>query len=347
MTLHTLSPDSEYPIKSDGVLLEGLLMKKKITTQVDPFIQALLPEDDGVIKKQIGVGSTLALAAAVWASTITFTKVADILIKRGDQKIVATMDIKEMPPKPDKKKPQPKKVRDAQAGKSGQMGSPKEPKHTRPEKNNMMSQTLLAILSRESSQGGLRAIDLLKEDFSKDIAKDLDRTATLVKSGNTTIGAGTRREHLSVGYNINGSHGNGDQEKGLGSALTEAIGGIGGTLGGGKIVGLSAPKPSTIDMGPGSGSRSKASIMRVIRSRMPGLRHVFNKALKEKPGFQGKVTLKMTISPSGKIIKISKVSSTTGYSSFDNQVLKRVKSWKFEKIKSGNTTVTIPFTFSE
>ena len=87
--------------------------------------------------------------------------------------------------------------------------------------------------------------------------------------------------------------------------------------------------------------------MKVVRQRTPGLRHIYNKFLKKKPGFQGKVTLKFTIAPGGEVISISIASSTTGYGEFDAQIKGAVSNWTFSKVKSGNTTVTIPFTFSE
>ncbi|MCL2283872.1 MAG: TonB family protein, partial [Fibromonadales bacterium] len=100
-------------------------------------------------------------------------------------------------------------------------------------------------------------------------------------------------------------------------------------------------------MGSGDGSRSKAEIMAVVNARMPGLRNIYNKYLKLKPGFSGKVTLKFTIAPGGDIVSIAIVSSTTGYSEFDNAVKNMVATWKWKQIKSGNTTPTIPFNFTE
>ena len=97
----------------------------------------------------------------------------------------------------------------------------------------------------------------------------------------------------------------------------------------------------------GNSTRSSGDIMEVVRRRTPGLRHVYNNFLKKKPGFEGKVTLKFTIAPSGDVINISIVSSTTGYGEFDAQIMSAVGGWTFNKVKSGNTTVTIPFTFSE
>jgi TonB family protein len=110
---------------------------------------------------------------------------------------------------------------------------------------------------------------------------------------------------------------------------------------------MKEPKMNEIDMGSPSASRSASEIMKVVKQRTPGLRHIYNKYLKKKPGFQGKVTMKFTIAPGGEIISIAVVGSTTGYAEFDSEVKKSVSGWKFSKIKSGNTTVTIPFTFTE
>lgn len=128
--------------------------------------------------------------------------------------------------------------------------------------------------------------------------------------------------------------------------------GLAGLLGGGGIAtkakgSIRTPSESEIDMSAGRGSRSIADIMKVLRQRTPGLRHVYNKYLKIKPNFQGKVSLKLTIAPGGEIISISIASSTTGYKNFDNEIKDSVSRWKFGKVKNGNATVTIPFTFSE
>ena len=61
----------------------------------------------------------------------------------------------------------------------------------------------------------------------------------------------------------------------------------------------------------------------------------------------GKVTLKFTTAPGGEVVSIAVVSSTTGYAEFDSEIKGAVGRWTFSKVKSGNTTVTIPFTFSE
>ncbi len=98
----------------------------------------------------------------------------------------------------------------------------------------------------------------------------------------------------------------------------------------------------------GSGdSRSKQEIMAVVNARMPDLRNIYNKYLKLKPGFSGKVTLKFTIAPGGDIISIAIVSSTTDYSEFDDAIKNMVATWKWKQIKGGYSTSIIPFNFTE
>ena len=56
---------------------------------------------------------------------------------------------------------------------------------------------------------------------------------------------------------------------------------------------------------------------------------------------------KKIILKEGDIVSMSIVSSTTGDDDFDKKIKADVSKWKFDRIKTGKTTVTIPFTFSE
>ena len=176
--------------------------------------------------------------------------------------------------------------------------------------------------------------------FDADIDRVLRDVAGLQKTGETVHGdhRGKADGDFNEGY-AEGDYG------GIGDGLAGLLGGGGGiaTKAKGSI---RTPSERDIEIGAGS-SRSAADIMKVVRQRTPGLRHIYNKFLKEKPGFQGKVTLKFTIAPEGEIISISIASSTTGYGEFDNEIKTAISRWKFNKVKSGNTTVTMPFTFSE
>lgn len=176
--------------------------------------------------------------------------------------------------------------------------------------------------------GAASSYDLMKnQKFTKDIDQVLKDVAGLKTTGKTLLDG--RRGKADGDFN------EGYAEGGSGGIATKAKGSI------------KTPSERDIDMGAGGGSRSAADIMKVVRQRTPGLRHIYNKFLKKKPGFQGKVTLKFTIAPGGEVISISIASSTTGYGEFDGKIKNAVSRWKFGKVKSGNTTVTIPFTFSE
>ena len=108
---------------------------------------------------------------------------------------------------------------------------------------------------------------------------------------------------------------------------------------------VKTPSMRDIDMDAGGGTRSAADIMKVVRQRIPGLKNIYNKCLKKKE-FEGTVKLKFTIAPGGEIISISTLSSNTGFKEFDSEIKNAISRWTFSKVKSGNTTVTIPFKFS-
>lgn len=95
-----------------------------------------------------------------------------------------------------------------------------------------------------------------------------------------------------------------------------------------------------------AGSRSVADVLKVVKQRTPGLRHIYDKFVKKnKSCFQGTVALKLTIDSSGYITNVSIASSTTGTGEFDNEIKTAVSKWRFNNVASGNTVVTIPFVF--
>lgn len=175
--------------------------------------------------------------------------------------------------------------------------------------------------------------------FTKDIEKVLMDVAGMQTTGKTVLGGRRRADYsgFSEGYAEGGSGDIGD--------------GYAGLLGGGGGIATKAKgsikTPSERDIKIIKGDRSAADIAKTIRQRTPGLRHIYNKCLKKKPGFYGDVTLKLSVAPSGEVTSISVVSSTTGFSEFDGEIKSAVGRWKFSKDYGKSTTVTIPFTFSE
>lgn len=147
-------------------------------------------------------------------------------------------------------------------------------------------------------------------------------------------------DNESANYNEN------NNSEGIGDGIAALLGGGGGGIATKARGSIRTPSTQDIDIKEGS-SRSSADILKVVRQRTPGLRHIYNKYLKMKPGFQGKVVLKFAIASSGEITKIVIESSTTDFSDFDNEIKGAVNRWTFSKISSGKTVVTIPFTFTE
>ena len=311
-------------------------MAKK-NTPVDPLVAALMPESDKKMGAIAGGSVLVALALSFWASM--YEVVVDEVIfdssEGPDLTAQMSMDEKKEEKKEEKKKEEPKKPR-KKAGGGGKPRGKGQP-------NAPQTRGVLKLLTAQTKTASSAAYDLMKnQKFTKDIDKVLKDVAGLQTTGKTVLGG--RRGKADGGFNEGYAEGGAG---GIGDGLAGLFGGGGGGISTKAKGNIKTPSARDIDMGAGGGSRSAADIMKVVRQRTPGLRHIYNKFLKKKPGFQGKVTLKFTIAPGGEVISISIASSTTGYGEFDAQIKSAVGNWTFSKVKSGNTTVTIPFTFSE
>ena len=304
---------------------------------MDPLVASLMPESDKKMGAIAGISLVVALAICLWASM--YEQVVDEVVfddsAAADLTASMTIDEKKEEKKEEKKKEEPKKPR-KKAGGGGKPRGKGQP-------NAPQTRGVLKLLTAQTKNASAGAYDLMKnQKFSKDIDKVLKDVAGLQTTGKTVLGG--RRGKADGGFNEGYAEGG---SGGIGDGLAGLLGGGGGGIATKAKGSIRTPSERDIDMGAGGGSRSAADIMKVVRQRTPGLRHIYNKFLKKKPGFQGKVTLKFTIAPGGEIISISIASSTTGYGEFDGEVKTAVSRWKFSKVKSGNTTVTIPFTFTE
>ena len=312
-------------------------MAKKNTPEMDPLVASLMPESDKKMGAIAGISLVVALAICLWASM--YEQVVDEVVfddsAAADLTASMTIDEKKEEKKEEKKKEEPKKPR-KKAGGGGKPRGKGQP-------NAPQTRGVLKLLTAQTKNASAGAYDLMKnQKFSKDIDKVLKDVAGLQTTGKTVLGG--RRGKADGGFNEGYAEGG---SGGIGDGLAGLLGGGGGGIATKAKGSIKTPSERDIDMGAGGGSRSAADIMKVVRQRTPGRRHIYNKFLKKKPGFQGKVTLKFTIAPGGEIISISIASSTTGYGEFDGEIKTAVSRWKFSKVKSGNTTVTIPFTFSE
>lgn len=304
----------------------------------DRFTQSLMPETDERAAKYASIGLVVSLLLGFWFATVELVVDEIMFDEAGQEELTATMKIEEKPEekKEEKKKDEAKKKR-KQAGGGGKPRGKGQP-------NAPQSRGVLKLLTSTTSKTGFSAYSLTNNTkFASDLDKVLKNVAGLQKTGDTKLGG--RKGKADAGFNDGYAEGG---SGGIGDMLGGLLGGGGGSISTRAKGKIKAPAQKDIDWGDGGGSRSKAEVMRVVNARTPGLRYLYNKYLKSNPGFSGKVTLRFTIAPGGNIIQISIVGSTTGVAAFDREVMQKVKSsFVFEKIKSGNTTVTIPFTFTE
>lgn len=307
---------------------------------IDPMVEKLSVESDKRLGKFLGVFAIIGgafigyaltievmIPVALYATTAEDTSTVVMKLAEVDKKAEEKKKLKNAPPKPRKKA--------GGGGKPRGRGNPNAP----------VTQAALKLITSRTTSSSLSSYDLMNQKFAKDLDKVINNVSGLTKTGQTRLGG--RRGKVDGGWNdgfaVGGSGGVDDLLGGL-------WGGDAGPLGvkakGG--LGLKAPSASDIDMGQESGQRSTESILRVIRQHTPGLRHTYNKYLKTNPGFKGKITLKFAIAPSGSIVELTIVGTTTGVGEFDQEVRDKVRTWRFEPVKGkSNDVVTVPFTFSE
>ena len=137
-----------------------------------------------------------------------------------------------------------------------------------------------------------------------------------------------------------------DEDKGLGDSLLYGLlyGSGGGIMAKTKGV-VQAPKESDIVIEKGY-NLDERSVLKTIRQRTPGLRHIYNKNLNKKPEFSGTVVLKLNVDEQGAVERVEVDSSTTDYDEFDEDIRRAVSRWIFEK-KKVRGTFKIPLKFYE
>jgi TonB family protein len=338
----------------------------------DPWVQSMLPESDKqvtVLSLSLGMCS---LVLGYWFNTMKYkTSSQFISLNTKDVSVAVNMEdltkkVEEKPPekKPDPPKPKekpPEKTQKTQkvsekAGPSGASGGGGGKPKGKGDPNAKQSRGVLALIQARTTKGGLDAYGGNRK-LVADLDKNLNSFLGVKKTGSTALGGrkGTVDGKFGEGFNPagEGDGWGGGKGNGLGGGIGDAVGNVRGGGGGGLKTGTKAgkikpPSNSDIDIGDDGGGRSKADIMRVVRARTPGLRYIFTKYLKTQEGFGGKIAFRFVIAPSGSVVSLDIVSSTTGSSDFDQEVRGKVKEWNFGPApNAGNTTVTLPFTFSE
>ncbi|MBI5194517.1 MAG: energy transducer TonB [Nitrospirae bacterium] len=99
----------------------------------------------------------------------------------------------------------------------------------------------------------------------------------------------------------------------------------------------------------GNGSskrRNKESIKAVLASHRGSIYFIYKKAIRDNQSLKGTVVIEFTIAPNGDIVSARIESSTVHDRIFEQQVLKRIQTWKFLTVpESGDTVIKYPLEF--
>ena len=95
-----------------------------------------------------------------------------------------------------------------------------------------------------------------------------------------------------------------------------------------------------------TGGRSRWSMWLVFKDWTWRLRYIYKRYLKTNPDLAGRLVLRFTIAPDGKIVRIAVVKSTTGAPDMDEEIMRKAeKSFVFEANGKSDATLTVPFEF--
>lgn len=105
-------------------------------------------------------------------------------------------------------------------------------------------------------------------------------------------------------------------------------------------------RPESIEGAASSNAkRDNSAINKVVRSHKTSIRMSYEKYLKRVPDLTGKITVRFTISASGRVTSVQILENTTGNKNLERDIARKVKMWRFEAVPEGDVTVTYPFLF--
>ncbi len=88
-----------------------------------------------------------------------------------------------------------------------------------------------------------------------------------------------------------------------------------------------------------------AAIHRTVDTYLGGIRYLYNRELRKNPDLEGKVTIAITIDPTGSVVKAEVVETTLDSPELVDAILARVKRWTFPPVAPKTITVSYPFVF--
>ncbi len=108
---------------------------------------------------------------------------------------------------------------------------------------------------------------------------------------------------------------------------------------------ISKTLPKSARRNDRTASRSIEEIQIVFDRNKSAIYNLYNRALRKDPTLQGKLVLRLTISPSGKITRINLVSSELGDPGLEHKLVQRIKMFNFGAKPVDAVTITYPIDF--
>ncbi len=321
----------------------------KVKTREDIFV---IPKERRLASLE-GVFLVLGIISGIWFTTIEIRRTATDFFDKMPTENTGKFVTKEIDAQLDKPKEEPKQKIESETktlkqskskGAGGTTGGGGDPRAR------VTKQGVLGIISGQVKGKYVASADVFgKGGFASGIDAILSGVGGLAAGGGGGVG---RKGAAGIGYGAGYGSGFG----GGGGGIDDLIGGLmsgdgqgslGSRLKGHKA--LTVAEPSFAKGGALTGGRSMASIRQVVMQNLPALRYAYVKRLREKPGLQGKITLKFAIDEFGNVIFCSVVNSAMADPDLEEEIKGKIKRWAFGKIdKPGDVTEVIyPFVFSQ
>lgn len=250
-------------------------------------------------------------------------RLAKLVLERKQAKLPAPAKTPEL--KSAKKAPKLKKVKQKA-----------KPKKIEPKK--------IETARQKAQRSGLLAFaDELAELRDNDVLKELQKNSSLIKSAERKT-ARVERSLITAGA----SSGSGGINT---SKLSRGIGGS--ALAGRATTQVSSPVD---EVGTGQGdvsrsggsrkaSRSIEEIQLVFDRNKAAIYSIYNRALRKDPTLEGKVILKLTISPDGRVVACELVSSELSAPGIERKLVARIRLFDFGAKEVETMVVTYPIDF--
>jgi len=153
-----------------------------------------------------------------------------------------------------------------------------------------------------------------------------------------TGGGGLAGQSLTMVEGVIGGGGGGGAggggARGRGDGTGSGVGGAGGNGGGGSLT-----------KGSGKASRAIEDVRLVFERNKGSIYAIYNRALRDEPGLQGKVVLKLTIAPSGGVTDLRIVSSELKMPDVEQKLLARIRTFDFGAKDVNEMVVNYPLDF--